>query len=462
MRKLRICLGLAFFLCLTLLLCGLWPRQLFSVAELQFLPSLLALNFAVVAGLLLLTLLFGRIYCSVICPLGVFMDFFNGLRSRILRHRRWGFSAERKWLRYGLFAIFCLLLLCGVQVLVALVAPYSAYGRMVRTVLAMNQGSAWTSPYLAVTLVALLTFIVLALLAFFGGRVWCNTFCPVGTFLSFFSRFSLFRPVIDTDKCVSCGKCERDCKASCIDSKGKRIDYSRCVDCFNCLEDCKLGALKSRFAYPRKPMVEAETAADPGRRRFLAGSAALLGGALSARANSLAGDAAAEPLKPRPVPPGAESRAHFFSKCTACQLCVTACPNGVLRPSTDLKQLMQPEMFFDKGYCRPECNACSLVCPVDAIRPFEREQKPDIHFGYASVELSRCVVNTDGVHCGNCARHCPVGAIRMVAPAEGGSKLPVVNAERCIGCGACEYLCPAKPVPAIRVTGREVHINSMK
>lgn len=458
MKGFRILLGLAFLVCITLFLCGLWHRQLFWMAELQFLPSLLALNFVVVAGLLLLTLLFGRIYCSVICPLGIFMDFFNGLRSRIFRYRRWGFSAERKWLRYGFFALFCLLLLGGVQVLVALIAPYSAYGRMVRTVLALADGSAWDLPYLAVTLAALLTFVMIVLLAFFGGRVWCNTVCPVGTFLGFFSRFSLLRPMIDAEKCISCGKCERGCKASCIDIRNKRIDYSRCVVCFDCLSDCKFGAMKYRFAYGRLPKEEADPAADSGRRRFLAVSALLLGGALSARAKSFTGDAAAQPLRPRPVPPGAGSRAHFFSKCTACQLCVTACPNGVLRPSTDLQHLMQPEMFFDKGYCRPECNACSQVCPTDAIRPFAPEQKPDIHFGYASVDLERCVVNTDGVHCGNCARHCPVGAIRMVAPAQGGNKRPVVDAERCIGCGACEHLCPAKPVAAIRVTGRELHI----
>ncbi len=458
MKYLRISLALLFFTAVTLLLCGLWPRQLYWAASLQFLPALLALNLAVVAGLLLLTLLFGRIYCSVICPLGVLQDGANALGGWILRHRRRGFSPERRWLRYGTLAVFCLLLLCGVQVVVALIAPYSAYGRMVRSLLAITDGSAWTSPFLAVTLVALLSFVLLVLLAFFGGRTWCNVFCPVGTLLGFFSRFALLRPVIDARKCVSCGKCERGCKSSCIDIKHKRIDYSRCVDCFDCLHDCKFGAMKYRFAYGHKPQAKAEAPVDSGRRQFLAGSALLLGGALSARAKSLTGDAVPEPPQPRPVPPGAVSRAHYFSKCTACQLCVTACSNGVLRPSTDLEHLMQPEMFFDKGYCRPECNACSLVCPADAIRPFAPEQKPDIHFGYASVDLSRCVVNTDGVHCGNCSRHCPVGAIRMVAPSEGGSKLPVVDAERCIGCGACEYLCPAKPVSAIRVTGRDMHI----
>lgn len=458
MKKVRICLGLTFLACVTLLLCGLWPRQLAWAGSLQFLPALLALHLAIVAGLLLLTLVFGRIYCSIICPLGVFQDFFNALRSRLFRHRRWGFTRERKWLRYGSFALFCILLLGGVQVIVALVAPYSVYGRMVRTALCIADGSVWTSPFLAVSVIALVSFVLLALLAFFGGRIWCNTLCPVGTLLGFFSRFALLRPIIDKQKCVSCGKCERGCKSSCIDIKRKRIDYSRCVDCFNCLSDCKFGAMKYRLAW-RRNVEKADDAnpADAGRRRFLAGSAFLIGASVSARAASVAGETVHTPLQPRPVPPGAVSRERFFDKCTACQVCVTACPNGVLRPSTDLKHLMQPEMFFDKGYCRPECNACSVVCPADAIRPFAREQKADMHWGYALVDLTRCVVTTDGVHCGNCARHCPVGAIRMVAPEEGGRKIPTVDTERCIGCGACEHLCPAKPA-AIQIVGREKHI----
>ena len=454
MKRLRIALGVAFLVCVTLLLCGLWPRQLSWAGTLQFLPSLLALNLAVIAALLLLTLLFGRIYCSVICPLGVFQDAFYALRVHLFKKRRQSFSPEKKGLRYGVFALFCVLLLCGVQAVIALVAPYSVYGRMVRTVLCIADGSAWTVPFLTVSLVALLSFLLVALLAFFGGRTWCNTVCPVGTLLGFFSRFAVLRPVIDTKKCVSCGKCERGCKSSCIDIKNKRIDYSRCVDCFDCLSDCKFGALKYRFAWRRTDGADADDQpVDAGRRRFLAGSALLVGASVSARAKAAAGESV--PSSPRPVPPGAGSRERFFNKCTACQVCVTACPNGVLRPSTDLKHLMQPEMFFDKGYCRPECNACSLVCPTDAIRPFAREQKADMHWGYATVDLTHCVVNTDGVHCGNCARHCPVGAIRMVLPEGGSRKVPAVDAERCIGCGACEHLCPAKGA-AIRVVGREI------
>ena len=139
---------------------------------------------------------------------------------------------------------------------------------------------------------------------------------------------------------------------------------------------------------------------------------------------------------------------------------MSVCPNGVLRPSTDPESLMQPESSYERGYCRPECTRCSRVCPTGAIRPISREEKSSIQIGHAVWVKANCVPLTDGVECGNCARHCPAGAIQMVAvdPADPASlHIPVVNTERCIGCGACENLCPARPFSAIYVEGHETH-----
>ncbi|MDE6160064.1 MAG: 4Fe-4S dicluster domain-containing protein, partial [Muribaculaceae bacterium] len=148
------------------------------------------------------------------------------------------------------------------------------------------------------------------------------------------------------------------------------------------------------------------------------------------------------------------------SHCTACQLCVASCPNGVLRPSTDPERLMQPESSYEHGYCRPECTECSNVCPARAILPLTREDKSSVQIGHAVWVKDNCVPLTDGVECGNCARHCPTGAIQMVPSDhndENSKKIPVVNEARCIGCGACENLCPARPFSAIYVEGHERH-----
>lgn len=206
---------------------------------------------------------------------------------------------------------------------------------------------------------------------------------------------------------------------------------------------------------------------DDARRSFLTATAILATTAtLKAQEKKVDGGLAVIEDKKIPkratpiVPPGALSARNFARHCTACQLCVSVCPNEVLRPSTDLTKLMQPEMSYERGYCRPECTRCSEVCPAGAIRPITVADKSATQIGHAVWVKENCVPLTDGVECGNCARHCPTGAIQMVPSdplLEGSPKIPVVNTERCIGCGACENLCPARPFSAIYVEGHEAH-----
>ena len=209
-------------------------------------------------------------------------------------------------------------------------------------------------------------------------------------------------------------------------------------------------------------------AADAGRRAFLASTAMIATAAtIGAQSKKVDGGLAAIEDKKIPVrtvpltPFGSESVKDFYKKCVACQLCVSVCPNNVLRPSTDLDRLMQPEMSYEKGYCRPECTECSKVCPADAIIPITPEEKTQMHIGVASVDRSLCVAE-DGISCGNCARHCPAGAILMVPKDkddENSPYIPVVDEAKCIGCGACENLCPSRPFSAITVNGLSVHIK---
>ena len=276
LKKIRVALAAIFWIGITLLLLdvtGVLHGYLGWMAKIQFLPALMAVNVGVIVGLVLLTLVFGRVYCSVICPLGVFQDGISHVGTRRSK-RPYQYRKESKALRYSVWVVFVLALILGIQVFVALLAPYSAYGRMVQSMLqplylwggnlieavAEKAGTYAIYPHevwmrgLSVFVVAALTLIVIVSLSYKGGRTYCNCICPVGTTLSFFSRFAMFRPVIDSDKCKHCKACERHCKAHCIEiGKGSaHIDYSRCVDCFNCLEDCKFGALKYRFAWGKK------------------------------------------------------------------------------------------------------------------------------------------------------------------------------------------------------------------
>lgn len=493
LRKIRILLACVFFLGITALFLdftGLLGRWLGWMAQLQFFPAVMAGNVVVVAFFLIVTLLVGRTYCSVICPLGVMQDGFNFV-ARKVKKGRFHFVPERPWLRWSLLAVFVVLIVFGLNTIAVLIAPYSAYGRIASNLLqpvyvwinnllasvaerhesyAFYHVDVWVKSGVALA-VAIVTLLLVGLLALRRGRTWCNNVCPVGTVLGLVSRVALFRPVIDADRCKNCRKCERNCKASCIDIEHHRIDYSRCVACMDCLEECKFDALQlrnTRFRLNPAALATAPSAepADGSRRSFMV-TAALAGGALAAQAQEkrVDGGLAALTEKQVPVrqvpvrPAGSLSLKHFESHCTSCQLCVSECPNHVLRPSAQLDRLLQPEMSFERGFCRPECTRCSQLCPAGAIRPVSREQKTDIHIGYAFVVQENCLAYTGEANCGNCARHCPAEAITMVSR-EGVEGLPVpsVNTERCIGCGACEYLCPARPFSAIRVNGYQRHV----
>ncbi len=506
LRKIRIPLALVCFVAITWLFVdftGTAAHYAGWLAKLQLLPAVLALNLAVVVALVLLTLIVGRIYCSVICPLGVMQDIIAHLHPRGKNKAgRYTFSPERRWLRWTVLVLFVVALVAGIGSFVALLAPYSSYGRMASNLLQpiWLTGNNWLASFseqsgnydhyavdiwmrsLPTFIIAAVTFIIIAVLAWRGGRTYCNTICPVGTVLGALSRFSLLRINFDADKCRSCSKCARACKASCIDYKNHTVDASRCVLCGNCLDQCSFDALK--YDIPRLHKLATATPPAAGsvagglpagntppaseeRRAFLIGTALAASTAALADVKVKMDGGLAEiedkvaPKRQTPItPPGSLSARHFAQHCTGCQLCVAQCPNDVLRPSTGLLTLMQPTMSYERGYCRPECTRCSSVCPTGAIRPIGRDDKSSIQIGHAVWVRDNCIPLTDGVACGNCARHCPVGAITMV-PAEpdkeGSPMIPAVNESRCIGCGACENLCPARPFSAIYVEGHEVH-----
>lgn len=491
LRKIRIALAVIFIIGITLLFLdftGTVHTWLGWMAKIQFLPALLALNVGVIVVLVALTLVFGRIYCSVICPLGVMQDGFAALGRRA-RKNRYSYSKALNVLRYTMLALLIIAFIAGLGWVVALFAPYSAYGRIVQNLLgpvwagannllasaaesadsyAFYRTEVWVRSWSVFT-VAVVTLIVLAVLAWRNGRTYCNTVCPVGTILGFFARFSWLRPVIDTSRCNGCGLCARNCKASCIDSKAHAIDYSRCVACMDCIGKCRQGAISYTRRRTSAPVVTTGSGEpqSASRRTFIMASAVAAGSAvLKAQEKKVDGGLAVIEDKKIParktpiVPPGAKGIRHLAEHCTACQLCVAACPNGVLRPSTSLDRFMQPESGYERGYCRPECTKCSEVCPAGAIVKIDLPEKSSIQIGHAVWVKDNCVVLTDDVDCGNCARHCPTGAIQMVASDPDNSdsrKIPVVNEERCIGCGACENLCPARPFSAIYVEGHENH-----
>ena len=493
LRKIRIVLAAIMLVGITLLFLdftGTLHTWLGWMAKIQLLPAVLALNVVVIVALAVLTLVFGRIYCSVICPLGIFQDVLARLRRK---KNKYGYSKEVRWLRYPVLALGVGCWVLGVGTVVQLLAPYSAFGRIATMLMqplwmlgnnvlgflaeradsyAFYTVDVWMKS-LPVFIIALVTLVVLAVLAWRGGRTYCNTICPVGTVLSFLARFSWLKVRFDEEKCRNCSMCSKNCKAACIDYKTHSVDYSRCVVCGNCIDKCKFGALHYDNAILHKRREERgerrENAndVDAGKRSFLVGAALVTTAAMAQKKEKLMDGGLVEledkvaPERQTPLtPPGSLSFDHYAKRCTGCQLCVSECPNGVLRPTTDLMHLMLPEMSYERGFCRPECTRCSEVCPAGAIKLVDKDEKSSIQIGHAVFVQKNCVAVTDGVDCGNCERHCPTGAIEMVAVNEDDDEspwVPAINEETCIGCGACEYVCPARPFSAIMVEGHEVH-----
>lgn len=515
LRKFRLIFAVVGFVLLTLLFLdftGVFHLWFGWIAQIQLVPAILAVNVFVIAGLIMLTLLFGRIYCSVICPLGIYQDivsFFSSKRKK--KSNRFSYSPAKSWIRYSVVAIFVIAIIAGISAIVSILDPYGAYGRIAsgfftpiyrlgNNLLALiaeridsytfYPTEVWIKSWITFS-IAVVTILAIGILAWRHGRTYCNTICPVGTILGLLSRFSLFRMTIIEDKCTKCRACERGCKASCINAKEMDIDLSRCVTCFNCIEKCKFGAMKyapvklgKRKENHETSIIESTSNTDNTKgfsRRNLLTVLGTIAVARTVKAQQLQVDGGLAEIedKKQPdrntsiVPPGALSVNNMKDHCTACQLCVSSCPNNILSPSANLSTFMQPEISYERGYCRPECVECSAVCPAGAIKPITTADKSAISIGHAVWIQENCVVNTDELPCTACERHCPTNAITLVPvkpeedkPQQGSGflgnqspilKIPTINKELCIGCGACEYYCPARPFSAIYIEGNLRH-----
>lgn len=497
LKKTRVAVSLLLFCTLTLYFldfAALLPTPLHQLTRVQLVPALLALNILVLAGLLALTLLFGRVYCSSICPMGVLQDAVDWVAKKRHRKKKYRTYKEQKLLRWAVVAVTALAFLAGSSFIISLLDPYSAYGRIATTLFKPvyqegNNALAWigsqfknyrfykvdilfTSMTALVT--ALLTLAIIGFMSYRWGRLFCNTVCPVGTVLGGLSRFSLFKIRINKVQCNSCSLCALKCKGGCIDSAARTIDYSRCVACFNCLEVCHRKAMAYSPAWAAKkepPMQQAVKGTALSRRKYLA---TVLLGALAGIQKLFGKDVDSSAKKPEEIytshnvpyrrkhpitPPGSGSVRRFNDRCTACQLCVGKCPSNVLKPSFleyGIIGMLQPTMDFQHGYCNYHCTVCTDICPTKALEPLTEVEKKTVQVGHVEYIKENCVVVTDGNDCGACAEHCPTSAVSM-QPYKGDLRIPVIDQDLCVGCGGCEYICPTRPYRAIYVTGNPVH-----
>ncbi|PKL90220.1 MAG: 4Fe-4S ferredoxin [Ignavibacteriae bacterium HGW-Ignavibacteriae-2] len=463
----------------------------------QFIPSLLSFlhNPAFIASgfiiILVLTVLFGRIYCSFVCPLGIMMDLILFVRKKYYKFStrkkfRFTFIKSYNLIRYSILSATFLLLFTGVSTLIVLLDPYSVFGRLITNFIrpvfiGINNllvaflemlGSYSVSPhilYLPDFWVLSIPFVFLIIILFFtlkNGRLYCNTICPVGALLGLISNFQIFKISIDDINCAACGVCETQCKAGCIDSGNKSIDLTRCVACYDCLDSCPTEAISINTKQPVKVLKSNLKTKVKGRRSFLISAGLLTGTAIKTIYGQgdtikVYKDSTIPEKRTSPIsPPGSISIEHFISNCTACTLCVSVCPTGVLQPSFieyGIEGLLMPHMSNKIGFCNFECTICGDVCPNDAILPLKNENKKITQIGKVKFIKENCVVYTQKTDCGACAEHCPTKAVKMELDAELNLRVPIITEELCVGCGACEHACPTKPFKSIYVDGNPVH-----
>ncbi len=504
LKKIRVVTSIVFMIFTSILfldITGVWTKSLAAkVLFFQFVPSLLEfINITSIAAtgfiiIIIATLFSGRVYCSTICPLGILQDVVIYSKRKFLKRTkrkrlRFDFQPAFNWVRYSILFIVVLTFLLGNLFFLYTLDPYSNYGRILTHLI--KPVIIWANNILSNLLVmfdnyslspstfnnidvfsiafALAVLFIVVLFSYKHGRFFCNTLCPVGAFLGLLSKFSLFKIVVNKDTCISCGACATVCKSECIDTDKDYVDFTRCVSCFNCFDVCPTHGLKYEFQ-PAKLFgggKKAKRKEDHDRRSFLLSlvsySLTLTGITYAQKKIEVYKKNKIPVIRPNPItPPGSVGIDYFTDSCTACQLCISACPTHVLQPSFleyGFLGMMVPRMDNKIGFCDYECTICSEVCPTNAIQPIDKEKKKLIQIGKAKFIKDNCVVQTQGTACGACSEHCPTKAVVMV-PYKDNLKIPEVNEKICIGCGACEFACPTIPYKAIYVESNLVHIKA--
>ncbi len=438
--------------------------SLSKMADLNFSPYLL-----IFLGLILTTLLFGRLYCSFLCPVGFLQDIavFLGRKLKIRPKP----APRLRYLRT--FLLFLLFALIFLRLPLYLFADHytnmmSIFAHKVNPLLSgamrpfspgLYRAMGFYFPRIEFQIhgslfYALFFFLAVFISSMFFPRIFCNTVCPSGLLFSFLSRHSLLK-IGRRDSCRLCSKCDKSCPFMCMDNG--TADKSQCIMCFECIGQCPFGSLSLHFGKDKKTPVKAD---DPvnGKRQFLKSAVYGTAGVFTGYALSKTVKTVDAENPDYIFPPGGDTYASFFSRCTSCGLCISSCPTKVLIPvryqDSGIKRLL-PAMDFNASYCSYDCNVCSGVCPMNALKYLDLEEKRITALGKAKIDADLCIPYRHNLDCGACAEHCPTIAIKMINL--GTVLAPVVDRKFCIGCGICQYSCPLEGRKAINVEPLQNH-----
>jgi len=416
--------------------------------------GLTGFTIAGVVVLLVVTIGFGRIYCSTICPLGFLQDLAIWL-GKILRIKHdWNINRKKqlKIIRGVILGIIVISLALGNAFMAGLLEPFAIFSRWTFFLKMLFHSTVWGS-ISAILFIILSSFLIL-ILAAKRGRFFCSWLCPVGTILWGLSGISLFKIKINQSACNQCNKCNSECKAGAISIKAKRIDQALCVGCFNCMSVCKTNAIKIvpeiLKTKSKVEMHENNTEIKFERRKFLRQFGAVMlvmNTPTGLLASTQLKDFISEKDRLIPVYPlGATDLHRFKSICTGCMLCASKCPAGIIIPSMgsiDSSPVL-PVLNFHNNYCLEDCVNCSQGCPSGALNEVQLENKKTTKMASLELNLKECRIVAEGLECAICAEICPLHAIEMKQLPNQIFRVPVIIQDKCNGCGKCQFRCPVK------------------
>jgi ferredoxin len=214
-----------------------------------------------------------------------------------------------------------------------------------------------------------------------------------------------------------------------------------------CASVCPLGGLQLQLSDAKdlfsgkKSLKRIPAAPGKGRRFFLSVLAGTAGGILLSRF---------WPTREREVirPPFSLAEDQLDAVCIRCGSCSSACPTGILHPSLDFSHpasLLTPEVRYVDSYCLEDCNDCGEVCPSGAIRKFKPADKPSFVMGMAEIRIRECYLQI-GKECSLCRQYCAYDAVEIRSAPASSSRYPVILEECCVGCGACQVVCPPRVI----------------
>ncbi|MBC8431792.1 MAG: 4Fe-4S binding protein [Desulfobacterales bacterium] len=442
-------------------------------------------------GVLCVTLFFGRIFCGFICPFGTIHHLIGTIKPALKGHRMVEANIKKPDQRFKYFLLITLLLAAllglnlsglldpisflfrslalavfpglgiGIKELFDLMAQsdlkalnFFSYGAEIVVSPIFGYGyKSYQSGWLIGGL-----FLLIILINRIRPRFWCRTLCPLGALLGVFARYSFLRLEKDVEKCTDCKLCLKNCQGAASPIPGEQWETSECLFCFNCFNACPEDAISFEF---RWPLVK-NKAPDMGRRAVLGGLTAGVAlpflGRLDGQIHKVSDSRLIRP-------PGSIPENDFLTLCQRCGLCMKACPTNVINPAlteAGMAGFWTPSLIMIQGYCEYTCTLCGSVCPTKAIRRISVKEKIEapVRIGSAYIVRGRCLPWSGNGPCIVCEEHCPTSpkAIRLYEgwmPGPDGKyidvKLPYVNLKECVGCGICEYKCPVKGRPAIRI-----------